>query len=105
MPVQSYKNHVRYYPLHHFIFYPVILAGTAISACYYFKYPSLRPVWLAFIGIFIIVAWLSFMMRQHYALINQNRIVRMELRFRYYVLTQKRLEPIERKLTFGQLAA
>ncbi len=45
------------------------------------------------------------MMRQHYALGNQNRIVRLELRFRYYVITGKRLEPLESKLSFGQLAA
>ena len=45
------------------------------------------------------------MLRQHYALGNQNRIVRLELRFRYFVLTQKRLEPIEAQLSFGQLAA
>jgi len=60
---------------------------------------------MAISGLLVIIAWLSFMMRQHYALNNQNRIVRLELRFRYYVLTGKRLEPIEQKLSFGQLAA
>jgi len=60
---------------------------------------------MAISGLLILIAWLSFMMRQHYALNNQNRIVRLELRFRYYVLTGKRLEPIEQKLSFGQLAA
>lgn len=45
------------------------------------------------------------MMRQHYALICQNRIVRLEMRLRYYQLTQKRLEAIEDQLSFGQLAA
>ena len=29
----------------------------------------------------------------------------MELRFRYYVITGKRLEPLETKLSFSQLAA
>ena len=45
------------------------------------------------------------MVRQHYALTNQNRIVRLELRLRYYQLTHKRLEEIEVNLSFGQLAA
>ena len=45
------------------------------------------------------------MMRQHYALTCQNRIVRLEMRLRYYQLTQKRLEAIEDQLSFGQLAA
>jgi len=29
----------------------------------------------------------------------------MEMRFRYYVLTQQRLEDVEQKLSFGQVAA
>jgi hypothetical protein len=45
------------------------------------------------------------MLRQHYSLINQNRIVRLELRFRYYVLTQKRFEEVEAKLSAGQVYA
>ena len=45
------------------------------------------------------------MLRQHYALGNQDRIIRMELRFRYYVITGKRMEPLESKLSFPQLAA
>lgn len=45
------------------------------------------------------------MMRQHYALTCQNRTVRLEMRLRYYQLTNQRLEPIEQRLTFGQLAA
>ena len=51
------------------------------------------------------ITWLSYMMRQHYALTTQNRIVRMELRLRYYQLTQQRLEPVEQRLSFSQLAA
>jgi hypothetical protein len=31
--------------------------------------------------------------------------VRLELRFRYYVITGKRLEPLEPNLSFGQIAA
>lgn len=45
------------------------------------------------------------MLRQHYALMNQNRIVRLELRFRYYVLTQRRFEELEQKLSLNQLFA
>ena len=45
------------------------------------------------------------MLRQHYALNNQNRIVRLEMRFRYYVLTNERLEKLEDRLSFGQISA
>ena len=45
------------------------------------------------------------MMRQHYALINQNRTVRLELRLRYFILTQKRFEEVEARLKSSQIYA
>ncbi len=45
------------------------------------------------------------MLRQHYALILQNRIVRLEIRYRYFTLTGKRFEEIEYKLTDDQIFA
>jgi hypothetical protein len=45
------------------------------------------------------------MMRQHYGLINQDRIVRMEVRFRYYTLTGQRFELLEPRLSLGQILA
>lgn len=105
MPEQNYKNHVRYYPAHHFVFYPLLFIALGICVWYYFKYPDLHSVWIGLIGILVLLGWCSFMMRQHYALILQNRLVRMEMRFRYYALTGKRLETLENKLSFGQIAA
>jgi hypothetical protein len=105
MPGQNYSNHKKYYTLHHFIFYPVLLAGVIVSTRYYFTYPALHAVWFGFALLFVVIAWLSFMVRQHYAMIPQNRIIRLEMRFRYYILTQQRFEPIEQKLSFGQIAA
>jgi hypothetical protein len=64
-----------------------------------------KHLWLAVTVLLIFIGWSSFMMRQHYALGNQNRIVRLELRFRYYVLTGTRLEPMEADLSFSQIAA
>lgn len=56
-------------------------------------------------AVIFLVTWVSFMMRQHYALIPQNRIIRLEMRLRYYQLYGKRFEPVEAKLKFGQIAA
>jgi len=105
MSQQHYKNHAKYYPAHHFIFYPLILVAIGISTYYYFKYPHMHAVWAGLAGAFIFITWLSFMVRQHYALGNQDRIVRLEMRLRYYILTQQRFEPLEEKLSFGQIAA
>lgn len=105
MKKQDYSNHVQWYIPHHFIFYPVVLAASIYSGRCAFTQPEVQMEWLAITGIFLLLAWLSFMMRQHYGLINQNRTVRLELRLRYYILTQQRLEPVEQQLSFGQLSA
>lgn len=105
MRQQAYDNHKKYYYPHHFVFYPVLLGLILFSARTAMKDPEQSRVWWAITAIFILLAWLSFMVRQHYALTVQNRIVRLELRLRYYQLTQKRLEDVEKQLSFKQLAA
>ena len=105
MKTQNYENHVRYYPPHHFVFYPVVLILLGISLYYTFKADEPTLIWLFISLLIVLVTWVAFMLRQHYALGNQNRIVRLEMRFRYYVLTNRRLETIENQLSFGQLLA
>lgn len=105
MKIQNKTNHIRFYYPHHFVFYPVIIALTATSTWLSFEHPDKRIEFLLLAAVFFILGWLSFMLRQHYALNNQNRIVRLEMRLRYYQLTGKKLEDIENQLSFEQLAA
>jgi cytoplasmic iron level regulating protein YaaA (DUF328/UPF0246 family) len=105
MPEQDYQNHAKYYEPHHFIFYPIVLAGLVYSGLNISKFPEHSIEWIIISLLFLLLGWLSFMMRQHYALGLQNRVIRMELRLRYYQLTSRRLEPLEKKLNFKQLAA
>ncbi len=103
--MQNYKNHVRYYIPHHFVFYPVIITLIFISGSFIFRYPEDKILWLAVTITFIMMMWSAYMMRQHYALTVQNRIVRLEMRFRYYRLTNTAFERLEEKLSFAQIAA
>ena len=105
MSSQNYKNHVRYYTQHHFVFYPV--AGILCGICAYqgFSSNEYRSLWHMMFAVIALIIWLSFMLRQHYSLGNQNRIVRIEMRFRYYRLTQKNFEEIEQQLTLSQILA
>jgi hypothetical protein len=105
MKKQSYENHVRYYPPHHFVFYPVLMVLMGLSTYYIFKYEEQSLIWTFITLALFMLGYVAFMLRQHYALGNQNRIVRLELRFRYYVLTQQRLENVENQLSEGQLFA
>jgi hypothetical protein len=105
MKTQNYNNHIRYYIPHHFIFYPVILAGMILCAVGAVKQPEQIWLWLTAIALFLSIGLLSLIMRQHYALGNQDRIVRLEMRLRYYQLTSKRLEDVEPQLGLGRVCA
>ena len=104
MARQSYSNHVRYFAPHHFVFYPVMSLLLGVSIYYSFTRPE-TAVWIFISLIFFTFIGLGFMLRQHYALKLQNRIVRLELRHRYFSLTGKRFEEFEYKLRDSQLYA
>jgi len=104
MKTQSYKNHIRYYPPHHFVYYPIIMAFLAFSI--YFSFTTEDSLIWGFISVvFAVLFCLAFMLRQHYALTLQNRLVRLELRYRYFSITGKRLEDFEHQLNDDQLFA
>lgn len=104
METQNYNNHIRFYPPHHFIFYPVLTALTAFSIYKTFTVAE-QLVWLFISIIFITIILLSFMLRQHYALTLQNRIVKLEFSYRYFAITGKRLEAMAKQLTDEQIFA
>jgi hypothetical protein len=104
METQSYKNHIRYYPPHHFVYYPIIMTFLAFSI-YFSCTTEDSLIWSFISGIFVVLFCLAFMLRQHYALTLQNRIVRLELRYRYFSITGKRLEDFEHRLNDDQLFA
>ena len=104
METQSYKNHIRYYPPHHFVYYPIIMIFLSFSI-YFSCTTEDSLIWVFISGIFVVLFCLAFMLRQHYALTLQNRIVRLELRYRYFSITRKRLEDFEHRLNDDQLFA
>ena len=104
MEKQSFRNHIRYYPPHHFIYYTLILTLLAFSLYFIFATKD-KLIWTFITIIFVVLLYLAFMMRQHYALTLQNRIVRLELRYRYFAQTWKRFENIEHQLNDDQLFA
>jgi len=104
MKIQTYYNHIRFYTPHHFIYYPVLILFL-IASIYLSITTEDHLVW-AFISVaFVFLFALAYMLRQHYALTLQNRIVRLEMRYRYFTLTGKRFEEFEYKLTDDQIFA
>jgi hypothetical protein len=55
-------------------------------------YRNISLIWLVISAIIISIIVLSLMLRQHYALGLQDRIIVNEFKFRYFALTGNRLE-------------
>jgi uncharacterized membrane protein len=102
MKTQSFSNHVRVHPLYHYFAVPVSLALVpAALVNLYFSF-NLSAV---IILIATIVLHLAIFLARDYAKKNQDRIIRVELRLRYFQLTQQNLEEIENQFSEGQLLA
>lgn len=105
MKNQNFENHIRFYPPHHFVFYPVTLFLLGLSAYFAITLREQREIWIFISVIIALIIWVAFMLRQHYSLILQNRIIRLELRYRYFALTGNRLENFEIDLSDSQIFA
>jgi hypothetical protein len=103
MKAQNYNNHKRYYAPHHFVFYGLILLLSAGAFIMSFRQPGHHYLWVFMGLVVLLVGALSFMMRQHYALTLQDRIILLEMRYRYFTLTGERLELFEERLNKSQL--
>ncbi|WP_312206429.1 DUF6526 family protein [Epilithonimonas hominis] len=103
------KNHRKYYPLHHFIFYPIMLILLVLSLFEFWDNAvderGVSLIWLMVSAVIISIIILSFMLRQHYALGLQDRLIINEFKFRYFALTGKRLETLSYQFSDAQIFA
>ena len=102
METQSYSNHVRKHPFYHYFLVPVSLALIIAAAVNLFTDFGLSAVVL-FIA--MIVLHLVIFLVRDYAKKNQDRIIRAELRLRYFQLTNSSFEIHEKTFSRGQLLA
>ncbi len=105
MKKQTYHNHIRYYWPHHYVFLPLMAILIAWSLQKAYKNELNRAEWIMFSVLSFCILYLAIMLRQHYALGNQDRIVRLEFRLRYFELYSQHAKPVEDKLSFKQIAA
>ena len=105
--MQNYKNHTRYFPFHHFVITPLTLiyliwtivnlvgslnSGVDISIQIYHLIGAL-------------ILFLLPLLARVYALKNQDRIIRMEMRQRYFELTGNPFWDNEKRLRLSQIVA
>ncbi|MCU0402243.1 MAG: DUF6526 family protein [Algoriphagus sp.] len=105
MKQQNFKNHARYYPLHHFVITPLtlILFGWTMAKAD-FTTPQSTSESLYRLLIAIILLLLPILARL-YALKIQNRMILNEMRIRYFHLTGNSFYEKENLLKLGQIIA
>ncbi len=102
---QNYSNHRKYYIPHHFIFLPLV-TGLLMFGVFKALHDEARNTeWWMFSVVCFCILYLSVMLRQRYALGNQNRIVRLEFRLRYFELFGESSKAVEENISFQQIAA
>lgn len=105
--MQNYKNHTRYYPFHHFVLTPLTLVYFVWTLVDLFSaigsgvQVSQQVYHLIGATILLLLPLLA----RIYALKNQDRIIRLEMRQRYFELTGKSFREKERKLRLSQIIA
>jgi hypothetical protein len=102
MHTQNYSNHIRLHKPFHLFFLPLCLAGLIGSIINLTKadgatFYSASLLVLAF----ILLIFFAFAARR-YGLVAQDRAIRAEENFRYYLLTGK---PLDSRLRIGQIIA
>lgn len=101
---QNYKNHLRFYPLHHFVLTPLSLAylGLVIASDDFQNatgLDALRELLLPILIFFLLL------IARIYALKNQDRLIRLEMRQRYFELTGQSFFEKEKKLGMKKIIA
>lgn len=102
MAEQSFKNHTRLVPLYHYYAFGLLLCvliGSIVNI-YNSKPENLYSAWLIF-ALSIVVGLVGYFARA-FALKAQDRVIRAEENFRYYVLTGK---PLPKELRLRQIIA
>lgn len=105
MKNQNVENHRKFTPLHHFIFSPLSLGAIIYSSVQAVSSDTNQEIWIFLTLISILLTILGIMVRTQYGLKNQNRIIRLEMRLKYYQLTNQPFDELEKKLELGQIFA
>jgi hypothetical protein len=102
---QNFENHAKLYPFHHFVIMPMALVflGWTVARMDFSSSQSIsESIYFLLLGFTLL---LTSLLIRIYALKNQNRIIRMEMRQRYFYLTGTPFYEKESKLTSAQIIA
>ena len=102
---QNYKNHMRLFPLHHFVATPLTVGLFIWSLTGLGNLTADNTGEVVFrILVSLALVLIAFIARI-YGIKNQDRLIRLEMRQRYFELTGKSFKTLENQLRLGQIIA
>lgn len=109
MAAQPTKNTPMLYPWHHFVLVPAALILAAYAIRRYVGVAGnddeISRLWFTVMLLAVVGLGALIMMRQHYALTLQDRLIRLEVRQRYFEITGQSFRPLEAQLQLSQILA
>ena len=102
--MQNFKNHAKLNPLHHFVLTPIslILLGWSSIDLVQNGFSDITSIY-AFLIAFAV--FLCALISRMYATKNQDRIIRLEMRLRYFEMTGTSFSSKEKQLKLSQIIA
>ena len=101
------KNTLMFYPWHHFVLMPLALIMAGYTILRYTKVAGdddqIARLWFAVAMLAVVSLGTLVLLRQHYALKLQDRIIRLEVRQRYFEVSGQRFAPLEQQLSMRQV--
>lgn len=107
MAASPAKNSAKFYPLHHFVAMPISLIALLYSIRRYAAVAGddseISRLWFTAMLLALVLFLGLYMLRQHYALGLQDRVIRLEVRQRYFELTGQLFAALEKQLSLKQI--
>jgi hypothetical protein len=106
MAEQNYSNHTRWFPLFHFVVMPLLALNFLCHLIRLFMAPpeSGRKILAFWVALSIVLILMPFAARLQ-SLTVQNRVIRLEERFRYREVLSSELAEKAKALSLGQMIA
>lgn len=100
MAAQSYANHTRWNPVHHFVAAPILGANLVWRAMQAVRHPTGETIWGAVVAVGLVALVVAARLQ---ALTVQNRVIRLETRLRLERVLPPDLAARVPELRLGQL--
>jgi hypothetical protein len=79
IPIQSYANHKRFFPLFHYVALPILLVNVLVAVSHAIRRPTAWNAWLVVLAIGLFAGLVA---SRASTLLVQNRLIGLEMRLR-----------------------